>query len=131
MRDHSWGIRDWEGVKNWMAMWPIFSKELLIAAIRITLLNDNIIQTGFVFDGNENIDVVEVKPIVELTEDGLTQKKLNLQVVDKKGERREMTGKLVANFPLPYDGNILNEALFEYRLGNKIGYGIFEYNVRL
>lgn len=131
MRDHSWGIRDWEGVKNWMALWPIFGKDLLITAIRITLSDDKVIHTGFIFDGKGNIDVVEVEPKLELAEDGLTQKSVNLRVKDERGARREITGKLIANFPLPYDGNILNEAMFEYQLGERVGHGLFEYNTRL
>jgi hypothetical protein len=131
MRDHSWGIRDWEGVKNWMAIWPIFGKDLVIAAIRVTLLDDKVVHTGFIFDGNNNLDIVQVEPKVELVEDQLTQKRLALKVTDEKGQTRDISGNLITNFPLPYDGNLLNEAMFEYQLGERTGYGLFEYNVRL
>lgn len=131
MRDHSWGIRNWEGVKNWMGIWPVFGKDLVITSIRMTLLDDRAIETGFIFDGDDNLDVVQVDPKVEFAEDGLTQKRVDLEVTDEKGHRREITGRLIANFPLPYDGNLINEALFEYRLGDRTGYGLFEYNVRL
>jgi len=131
MRDHSWGIRDWEGVKNWMAIWPIFGKDLVIAAIRVTLLDDKVVHTGFIFDGNNNLDIVQVEPKVELAEDQLTQKRLALKVTDEKGQTRDISGNLITNFPLPYDGNLLNEAMFEYQLGERTGYGLFEYNVWL
>jgi len=131
MRDHSWGIRDWEGVKDWLAVWPIFGEDLIIAAIRVTLPDGNIIDTGFIFDGKQNLDIVQLEPEIRLAEDGHTQQEIALRVTDERGERYELTGGLIVNFPLPYDSHLLNEAMFEFRLGNRLGYGLFEYNLSL
>jgi hypothetical protein len=130
-RDHSWGIRDWGALKGWMGSWPVFGKEGLFTFTcgRITLADGTVRKLGFVFDGRENLEIVDSEMKAEFAGDGFTPKRVQLDLTDEKGNRVKVAGKRIANFPLPYDNNILNEAMFEYRMGHRTGYGLFEYFV--
>ena len=126
-RDHSWGIRDWGALKGWVGTWPVFGGQdpFTFTCGRVTLADGTVRKLGFVFDGRENMEIIHS----ELAEDGITPKRVRVDLTDEKGNRVEVEGKLIVNFPLPYDSNILNEAMFEYRMGDRTGYGLFEYFV--
>lgn len=131
-RDHSWGIRDWEAMKHYDLAWPIFGKDLLLNCMQITLLNGHTFPMGFVFDGNENLKISRQEMEVQLDEDDLTQKKVMIRITDEKGRDWEVTGKRIAKFALPFDGFLINETMFEYRLPQgQVGYGLCERGVRL
>jgi hypothetical protein len=130
-RDHSWGIRDWSGLKAWIGVWPVFGRDFLFSCGRVFLPDGSSRKLGFVFDGDENLEIGASELELELADDGHTPERVQLTLIDEKERRFEVGGRRIANFPLPYDGNILNEAMFEYRMGERTGYGLCEHFVSL
>jgi hypothetical protein len=130
-RDHSWGIRDWAGLKGWIATWLMFGDDLAFSCGRVYLPKGGPLKLGFVFDGEENMEIADSNLVAAFAEDGHTPLAAAVTLTDQKGKTVEVTGRLIANFALGFDGNILNEAIFEYRWGDRIGYGMCEHFIGL
>jgi hypothetical protein len=130
-RDHSWGIRDWARLRGWIGVWPVFGEDFLFSCGRVFLPDGGERKVGFVFDGEQNLEIGDSELEAEFAGDGHTPTRVRLTLTDEKDRSAEVEGRLIANFPLPYDGNILNEAMFEYRMGERLGYGLCEHFVGL
>jgi hypothetical protein len=130
-RDHSWGIRDWAGLKGWIAVWLMFDNRLAFSCGRVYMPTGDPLKLGFVFDGEENLEIADSTLTAAFAPDGHTPLAAAVTLTDEKGKTAEVTGRLIANFALGFDGNILNEAMFEYRWGDRIGYGMCEHFISL
>ena len=126
-RDHSWGIRDWAQLRGWTGIWPVFGPQLAFSCGRVFLPDGSVRKVGFVFDGEKNLEIADAKHEVEFAADGHTPTRVRVRFTDAEGKSVAVEGRLIANFPLPYDGNILNEAMFEFRMGDRTGYGLCEH----
>jgi hypothetical protein len=115
-RDHSWGIRDWAKLKGWIATWLMFDDDLAFSCGRVYMPTGDPLKLGFV---------------AAFAEDGHTPLAAAVTLTDQKGKTFEITGRLIANFALGFDGNLLNEAIFEYRWGDRVGYGMCEHFIGL
>lgn len=131
-RDHSWGMRDMSAINHHVVTWPVFGDDLVFACVQVTMLGDRTMAMGWLYDGKENLKVIEHDLQLTYEEDGITQKAVSLRLTDEKGRTWEATGTRVGGFALPYDGFRVNETMFEYRLKDgRIGYGLCEHGVRL
>ena len=130
-RDHSWGLRDWEGVQNWKGISGQFGREWGFTALEMVSLDSrSATRHGFIFDGDDNLEVKELDLRVEFEADGTTQKWVEIRLKDEKGRNFRITGERIAHCQLPYDRNLIHEAMFRFQMGSQVGYGLFEYNFR-
>jgi hypothetical protein len=130
-RDHSWGTRDWEGVQHWRAVTGQFGRDWGFTALEMISLDGRSVKKGgFIFDGDDNLAIKDLEIKVEFDSDGTTQKSVDLTLIDEKGRDTRITGTRIANCQMPYDCNMINEAMFSFHMGSMVGYGLFEYNFR-
>jgi hypothetical protein len=127
MRDHSWGVRDWQGVPYWRWL------GLLVDPDTFVLLNT--VGTG---DGGETAggclmqDGV-LEPVVQARVDG-DQRGFTAVATDAAGRRAELRGGAVSVAPLRQrrDGRLtlVNEGLTELAWGEHAGLAISEWLVQ-
>lgn len=130
-RDHSWGIRDWAGLKGWIAVWPVFGEDLGFSCGRVYVPQGGPLKLGFLYDGKQNQEIAESALTVAFAEDGHTPLSAAVTLRGEHGMAVDITGRLIANFALGFDCNILNEAMFEYRWAERVGYGMCEHFISL
>jgi hypothetical protein len=129
-RDHSWGVRDWAAPRLWTWLTCQFGEDLAFNLSRVAIASVDIFN-GFTTRDGMNYPVRRVALQTQFEEDGVTQHNLAFQLEDTGGQAVEVTGDVLCVIPLHLEaGNnhtLVNEALTEYRWGDRVGYGIAEY----
>ena len=129
-RDHSWGPRDWAAPRLWTWLTCQFGEELSFNLSRVAIASVDILN-GFMARDGVNYPLRRASLQTEFEEDGLTQKSLALEMEDSGGKRVTVTGDVLTVAPLHLESGghrtLINEALTEYRWGDRTGYGISEY----
>lgn len=129
-RDHSWGPRDWAAPRLWTWLTSQFGDEIAFNLSRVAIASVDIFN-GFITRGGRNYPVRRAALETDFEEDGVTQRRLRLHMEDTGGKVIEVTADVQTVIPLHLESNghrtLVNEAFAEYRLGDKVGYGIAEY----
>jgi hypothetical protein len=130
-RDHSWGLRDWEGVKNWKAFIGQFKKDFAFMIAEFNEATGKTSYIGFLFDDGRNIKIVKADIKIDFYADHLTPKEATIEIENIEGGRTKITAQSILVCPMPYDFNLLQEGYARFQMGERIGYGLFELNRRL
>ncbi|MEW6554292.1 MAG: hypothetical protein AB1384_08415 [Actinomycetota bacterium] len=129
-RDHSWGVRDWAAPRLWTWLTCQFGEELAFNLSRVAIASVDIFN-GFVARGGANYPVRRAALETRFEEDGVTQHGLAIHLEDTGGQVIEVTGDVLCVIPILLPSGehttLVNEALTEYRWGDRVGYGIAEY----
>ncbi|MCJ7745873.1 MAG: hypothetical protein MUP40_06250 [Actinobacteria bacterium] len=129
-RDHSWGVRDWSAPRLWTWLTCQFGDELAFNLSRVAIDSVDIFN-GFLVRGGRNYPVRRAELSTEFEENGRTQKKMRFTMEDSGGFTIDVTGDVRTVIPLDLrsrgHSTLVNEALAEYRWGEKVAYGIAEY----
>jgi hypothetical protein len=129
-RDHSWGPRDWAAPRLWTWLTCQFGDELAFNLSRVAIASVDVFN-GFITRGGRNYPFRRAALETEFEEDGLTQRSLRFRVEDTGGKIVEVAADVRTVIPLRLESDghttLVNEALAEYRLGDRVGYGIAEY----
>lgn len=129
-RDHSWGVRDWSAPRLWTWLTCQFGDELAFNLSRVAIGTVDVFN-GFVCRGGKNYPVRRARLETVFEEDGITQKALRFAVEDTGGRLIDVAGDVLTVIPLDLSSRghstLVNEALAEYRLEGRTGYGIAEY----
>ncbi|HEV3280768.1 MAG TPA: hypothetical protein VG032_04100 [Acidimicrobiales bacterium] len=131
-RDRSWGPRRWGGPRMWRWFSINVGETVHFGGIRLgTGAGD--LHRGWVWDGGRATSVSEWRLRTELADDGLTQRVVHLEVVDKAGHTHVLRGDVqrVAGIGR-MAGTLVNEGLTRWTYldgpaGPGVGYGISEY----
>jgi hypothetical protein len=130
-RDRSWGPRRWGGPRMWRWFSINVGRELHFGGIRLgTDAGD--LHRGWVYDAGVATSVAEWKVRTELEDDGLTQRVVHLEVVDKRGRVYDLRGDVLRVADIGRaGGTLVNEGLTRWTCsredGESVGYGIAEY----
>lgn len=131
-RDHSWGIRDWQGVSQWVTATGQFGRDRAFVLGRMQNLNrDRSDSFGYLYDGKETLDLVDVSPEIGFHADGVLPTGGRIAVTDERGGRTEIGFEVLSSSTFPYDFNTCWECYARFSIGDDVGYGIFETNRRL
>ncbi len=130
-RDRSWGPRRWGGPR----MWRWFSINLGDAHFGgIRLATDaGDLHRGWMWDGSAAASVAEWRVRTELEDDGLTQRVVHLEVLDKQGRVHALRGDVLRVADIGRaSGTMVNEGLAHWTYvdpggDEHVGYGICEY----
>jgi hypothetical protein len=132
-RDHTYGVRDWTGVGNWLYYVVWFNEKLCInPAVLIT--DDGRISTGgFLYKDGKNIPLKNIKILKqEFRTDGVFPVSSELEITDKLGTKYNLIAKVGPIIPVPFldsEGNksILVQSFGDFELDEiKGGFGTFE-----
>jgi hypothetical protein len=131
-RDRSWGPRRWGGPPMWRWFSINIGDDLHFGGIRLgTDAGD--LHRGWVSRDGRVTSIRHWGLSTEVAADGLTQRVIHLEVLDKAGHTSDLTGRVlrVADIGRP-GGTVINEGLTEWTCtaGDgtvQVGYGIGEY----
>ena len=131
-RDRSWGPRRWGGPRMWRWFSINLGGDVHFGGIRLgTDAGD--LHRGWVWDRDRAASVAEWRIRTELAEDGITQRVVHLQVLDKEGRTYDLRGDVerVADIGRA-GGTMVNEGLARWTGRDaggveREGYGICEY----
>jgi len=131
-RDHTYGIRDWTGVGNWLYYVIWFNENLAINPAAIIADDGRLSTGGFLFKDGKNIPLKTVRIVDQrFREDGLPISS-ELEIVDYLGEKHILKARVGPIIPVPFeekDGSkaILVQSFGSFELdGISGGYGTFE-----
>lgn len=131
-RDISWGVRNWDALRQYRLSWPLFANGIAFAGIHATTVERQSLYMKMFHDGREWMGVGEIDDGVEFADDGMTVRSLNWRFRDSLGRAWEFSGKPIFRAFIPVDGFLVSENMMEYRLGDgTVGYGVCECGFRL
>ncbi len=125
-RDHSWGIRDWASIDRYSLHCCAFSKDLAFNIWDGSISGKPFFK-GFVFDGEENVDVIDQKIMVEYQTDGREPKGSHIVFRDSKNRRFEVNCESTISIPFPPSGSLVYEGIGKMTINNSVGFGLQEY----
>jgi len=131
-RDHSWGgERDWSKMHQWDYLSGEIGEDFWFNAVRIALEVDgkvSNIYVGGLWDGNEVLNVAEVKMDVRTADEGTRALGVDLRIVDeRRREHHIVSEELLAVAPAQFARTWVKDGFARYRYGDRIGYGILEH----
>lgn len=126
-RDHSWGLRDWAGVKSWRWLQAIFDAELAFNVFSVTTHAGETAASGYIYEDGESVALAKAEIATEYDDDGTSQRSVTVELEDITGKRRKVTGKRFGLLPIPMEGTIVNEGLFNWEMEGRTGSGVYEY----
>ncbi len=132
-RDHTYGVRDWTGVGNWLYYVVWFNENLAINPAAI-IANDGRLSTGgFLFKDGKNIPLKTIKILdQQFREDGVFPVSSELELVDNLDEVHILKAKVGPIIPVPFEDREGNQSILIQSFGNfeldgvTGGYGTFE-----
>jgi hypothetical protein len=132
-RDHTYGVRDWTGVGDWLYYVVWFNERLAINPAAIISDDGRMSTGGFLFKNGENIPLKTIRIVDQkFREDGVFPVSSKLEITDRLGKRHSLIASVGSIVPVPFqdeDGNlsILIQSFGNFELdGTKGGYGTFE-----
>ena len=132
-RDHTYGVRDWTNVGNWLYYVVWFDESLAINPAAITTDDGRMSTGGFLFKDGKNIPLRTINIVdQQYREDSVFPISSELKIVDKLGNKHSLKARVGSIIPVPFidsEGNrsILVQSMGKFELnGRKGGYGSFE-----
>ena len=132
-RDHTFGVRDWTGVGNWIYCVIWFNKNLALNPAAIITNDGKISSGGFIYKNGVNTPIQQIKIIEEKNEpDDIYPISSELELFDYYGESHYLKGKVGPIIPVPFKDELGNQSILVQSFGNfefdefKDGYGTFE-----
>ena len=132
-RDHTYGIREWTGVGNWLYYVVWFNENLAINPAAIITDDGRLSTGGFLFKNGKNIPLKTIKVIdQQFREDGVLPISSELEIVDTLNEKHILKGYPGPIIPIPFKDEegketILVQSFGTFELDNITGgYGTFE-----
>jgi hypothetical protein len=132
-RDHTYGVRDWTGVGNWLYYVVWFDNNLAINPAAVITEDGRLSIGGFLFKDGKNIPLVDIEIVdQQFREDGVLPVSSELKLRDSHGNSHLLKANVGPIIPIPFidnDGNqsILVQSIGKFELdGITGGYGTFE-----
>ena len=132
-RDHTYGIRDWTGVGNWLYYVVWFNENLAINPAAI-IANDGRLSTGgFLFKDGKNVPLKTIRLLdQQFREDGVLPISSELEIIDFLGDKHILKARVGPIIPVPFEDKDGNKAILVQSFGSfelddiTGGYGTFE-----
>ena len=125
-RDHSWGIRDWGAIDNYLLISCTFSNEKAINLWKGTS-GEKTFQIGYIFDSGKNHEIISSKvKNIKYTSDGREPKKCELSFKDERESKHSIKCEVVCSVPIPLPKCIVYETIARVEYDGEVGYGLLE-----
>jgi hypothetical protein len=129
-RDKSWGPRRWDVPRMWRWFSVNIGDDVAFGGIRLATAAGDL-HRGWVWRDGSASSVAEWRITTEVAPDGLTQRHVRLDVLDKTGNTHRVEGEVMRVAPLSrgrgLEGTLVNEGLVHWRYEGRSGTGIAEY----
>ncbi|UCE85543.1 MAG: hypothetical protein JSU66_14575 [Deltaproteobacteria bacterium] len=131
LRDHSWGPRSWQAIERYEWLTLNFGAELG-AMISVIRRGPGEVRTGGVVVRGDALDLVtEAEIDADYEDNGLYHTHVRARVKTARGEALDIEGEVKSFIPLRHrrDGTTthIGEGMTEWRLGDRVGYGLSEF----
>ena len=131
LRDHSWGPRHWQAIESYEWLTLNFGAELGVMVSVIRRDAENVRRTGAVVRDGEFDLVTEADIRAEYEENGLYHRRVSARIATAGGEKLEIEGEVKGFIPLRNrrGGRTthIGEGMTEWRVGDRVGYGLSEF----
>jgi hypothetical protein len=132
-RDHTYGIRDWTGVGDWLYYVVWFSKKLAINPAAIVSDDGRMSTGGFLFEDGKNIPLKSIRIVDQkFREDGIFPVSSKLEITDRLGKEHILKAQVGPIVPVPFQDEEKNKSILIQSFGSfeldgiTGGYGTFE-----
>jgi hypothetical protein len=132
-RDHTYGVRDWTGVGNWLYYVVWFNEKLAINPAAIVAEDGRMSTGGFLFRDGKNIPLKTIRILDQrFREDGVFPVSSELEIIDNLEKKHLLRARVGPIVPVPFQDekgaqSILIQSFGSFELdGTKGGYGTFE-----
>jgi hypothetical protein len=134
MRDHSWGVRDWQGVPYWRWFGMLVDPDTFLLVNNVGTPDGGETAGGCLMSGGTLAPIVACETESELDPELGCQRRFTARVRDELGREAVLEGEAVSVAPLRQrrDGRLthVNEGLTRLRWDGREGWGISEYLVQ-
>jgi len=125
-RDHSWGVRHWEGFRSWTAFMGHFGGFYF----HIEQFHEDTTGTtrhGFVFADGRNVPVKDARMSPEFSGEDSFPRHFRLQIEDANGHEYGIEGQLRLTCPLNFGSCMVGESYGRFSFKGENNLGIIEY----
>jgi hypothetical protein len=126
-RDHSWGIRQWEGFRSWIAFMTRFDERSYLHVERFDEQSSGISTHGFLYDGKENIPLRDATVDLTFVPGDPYPKQFRIELEDVRGQHLALSGEVRVTYPLEFGRCRVGESFGSFRFRDKALPGIVEY----
>lgn len=126
-RDHSWGVRQWEGFRSWIAFMTHFDERCYLHVERFDERTTGISTHGFLYDGKENVPLKDATVELKFPPGDDYPKQFRMEFEDIRGLRLALTGEVRVTCPLEFGRCRVGESFGSFRLRGTAIPGIVEY----
>jgi hypothetical protein len=134
LRDHSWGVRDWQGVPYWRWFGLVVDPETFVLVNNVGRTDGGESAGGYLRRDGVLAPIVACETESELDPELGCQRSFVARAEDERGRTTVLSGRALEVAPLRQrrEGRLtlVNEALTEYRWEGHSGIGISEYLVQ-
>jgi hypothetical protein len=134
MRDHSWGVRDWQLVPWWRWFGMVVDPDNYLMVNNVGLRDGGETAGGFMMRDGELAPIASCETTSELDPELGCQRTFVAHATDARGRTTVLAGRAIEVAPLRQrrDGRLthVNEGLTEYEWEGHRGIGISEYLVQ-
>lgn len=134
LRDHSWGVRDWQGVPHWRWFGMLADPDNFLLVNNVGTPDGGEIAGGCLMKGGVVAPIVACDTESELDPQLGCQRRFTARATDELGRAALLEGEAVSVAPLRQrrDGRLtlVNEGLTRLRWEGREGYGISEYLIQ-
>jgi len=131
MRDHSWGVRDWQRVPWWRWFGMVVNPDNFVMLNNVGTADGGETAGGFMMRDGEIAPIASCETTSELDSELGCQRTFEARATDTRGRTTTLRGRAVEVAPLRQrrDGRLthVNEGLTEYEWEGHRGTGISEY----
>jgi hypothetical protein len=135
MRDHSWGVRDWQQVPYWRWFGMVADPDNFIVLNNVGLRAGGETAGGFMMRAGEIAPIASCETQSELDPELGAQRSFTARATDALGRETTLTGRVLEVAPLRQrrGGRLthVNEALTDYEWEGRRGTGISEYLMQM
>ncbi|MFO7794836.1 MAG: DUF7065 domain-containing protein [Promethearchaeati archaeon] len=132
-RDHTYGVRDWTGVGDWLYYVIWFDEDLAVNPAAIIGEDGKLSTGGFLFRNGKNIPLKTIK-VLEQTfrNDGIMPVSSKLELIDNQNITHILKAEVGPIIPVPFQDknnqqSILVQSFGQFQLDERTdGYGTFE-----
>ncbi len=134
LRDHSWGVRDWQGVPWWRWYGMVVDPDTYLLVNEIGTVDGGAAAGGWLHREGAGAPVVACASQTEYDPDLGCQRRFTARVRDARGREARLEGEAISVAPLRQrrDGRLtqVNEGLTRLRWDGHEGLGISEYLIQ-
>lgn len=131
-RDVAAGHRDWDALKHYRLMWPVFDDGTAFVGIHGFSTGGQSAYMRMYHDGEQWCRVTDIEDHTVYDEEHFSVTSADWRFTDEKGRKFRFEAKPLFGWLFPLDTFVLREQIMEFRVDGKVaGYGMCEQGYRL